>query len=160
MTALDATQGDGFNLYDHAIVWQPFPPIPHLELTICDIDEERGVVDLIVRFAPNETIAMHNHIAQTNMFIIQGELIIYTLEGDVREVRKAGHYFRGRRDDLHTEGGGAEGAVVFYSFRGHGGNEYLEVVDDKGNPTATVTMDDFKAVFAAQNAQQEQGAKH
>ena len=58
-----------FNLYDHEITWQPFAGIENLELTLCDIDEERKVVDLLVRFAPNQTVTMHNHLAQTNMFI-------------------------------------------------------------------------------------------
>ena len=76
-----STVGVPFNLYDHEIQWQPFAGIENLELSLCDVDEERKVVDLLVRFAPNQTVTMHNHLARTNMFIIQGELRIYEPDG-------------------------------------------------------------------------------
>ena len=66
---------------------------------------------------PNKTVTMHNHLAQTNMLIMQGELRMYEPDGSIREVRPAGHYYRGRTDDAHSEGGGPDGAVVFYSMR-------------------------------------------
>ena len=44
------------HLYDHEINWLPFAGIENLELSLLDIDEERSVVDLIVRFAPNKTV--------------------------------------------------------------------------------------------------------
>ena len=138
------------DLYDHEVDWQPFAGIENLELTLCDIDEDRQVVDLIVRFAPNKIISMHNHLAQTNMFIIQGELRMYEPDGSVREVRSAGRYYRGRRDDVHSEGGGPEGAVVFYSVRGHGAEEVFEVMDDEQNVVSTVSMNDVREVWKEQ----------
>lgn len=147
-----APEPSGFNLYDHEINWLPFAGIENLELRLLDIDEERQTVDLIVRFAPNKTVTMHRHVAQTNMFIIQGELRIYEQDGSIREVRPAGRYYRGRRDDAHSEGGGPEGAVVFYSVRGHGADEMLDVMDDAGSTTATLTTDDIRAAWAAQQS--------
>ncbi|MDA0821740.1 MAG: cupin domain-containing protein [Proteobacteria bacterium] len=142
----------GFDLYDHAINWQPFAGIENLELTLCDLDEERSVVDLLVRFAPNKTVTMHNHLAQTNMFIIQGELRMYEPDGSTREVRPAGSYYRGTTGDAHSEGGGPEGAVVFYSMRCDGERNVLEILEDSGNVQATLTMDDVRAAWAAQQA--------
>ena len=98
------------HLYDHEITWLPFAGIENLELSLLDIDEERSVVDLIVRFAPNKTVTMHNHLAQTNMLIIQGELRIYEPDGSIREARTPGRYYRGRTGDAHSEGGGPDGA--------------------------------------------------
>ena len=141
-----------FNLYDHEITWQPFAGIENLELTLCDIDEERKVVDLLVRFAPNQTVTMHNHLAQTNMFIIQGELRMYEPDASVREVRPAGRYSRGRTNDAHSEGGGPNGAVVFYSIRADAADEVLEVLADDQSVVATVTMDDVREAWAAQQA--------
>lgn len=152
MAAIQKPATPGCDLYDREIDWQPFAGIENLELTLCDLDEERQILDLVVRFAPNKTVTMHNHIAQTNMFVIQGELRMYETDGSVREVRQAGHYFRGRRDDVHSEGGGPDGAVVFYSVRGHGADEMFEVMDDAGKVTATLTMDDLRAAWAAQQA--------
>ena len=140
------------HLYDHNTTWLPFAGIENLELTLCDIDEARETVDLLVRFAPNKTVTMHNHLAQMNMFIIQGELRMYEPDGSIREIRSAGNYFRGRRDDAHSEGGGPDGAVVFYSMRGHGAEELLEVMDDDQNVLATVTMADVRAAWDAQQA--------
>ena len=119
----------GNDMYDGVISWAPFEGIENLEVTICDIDVERQVVDAIVRFPPNEVTSMHNHCAQTNMFVIQGELRIYEPNGELREVRPAGHHYRGRRDDVHTEGGGDEGAIVMYSIRGHGDDDLIEMMD-------------------------------
>jgi len=140
------------HLYDHAIKWQPFAGIENLELTLCDIDEERSVVDLLVRFAPNKTVTMHNHLAQTNMFIVQGELRIYEPDGSVREVRPAGHYYRGRTGDAHSEGGGSDGAVVLYSMRCDGARDVLDILDNDERVLATLTMDDVRAAWAAQHA--------
>ena len=142
----------GYDLYDHEITWLPFAGIENLELTIFDVDEERKVVDLMVRFAPSVKIAMHNHLAQTNMLIIQGELRIYETDGSVREARTAGRYYRGRTDDVHVEGGGPEGAVVFYSMRCDSGPNVLEVMDDEAKVLATLTMDDVRAAWEAQKA--------
>jgi quercetin dioxygenase-like cupin family protein len=141
-----------FGLYDHEIKWQPFAGIDNLELSICNIDEERQVIDLIVRFAPNEVVAMHNHIAQTNMFIIQGELRMYEPDGSTREVRPAGRYYEGRRDDVHSEGGGPDGAVVLYSIRGHGSDDVFEIMDDDQNVLATLYMNDVRAALEAQTS--------
>lgn len=150
MAATAEVIAPSFGLYDHTIEWLPFAGIENLELRLLDIDQERQIVDLVVRFAPNKTVTMHNHIAQTNMFIIQGELRMYEADGSVREVRSAGNYFRGRRDDAHSEGGGPEGAVVFYSVRGHGADELFDIMDDDGKVTATLTMADVLGAWEAQ----------
>lgn len=149
MNTNSATQ-PSCNLYDHAISWLPFAGIENLELTLCDIDEERHVVDLLVRFAPNKTVTMHNHLAQTNMFIVQGELRIYEPDGSIRERRTAGRYFRGRTGDAHSEGGGPEGAVVLYSMRCDSLTNVLEIMDDQQQVLATLTMNDVRAAWVAQ----------
>jgi len=141
-----------FNLYDHEIDWQPFAGIENLELTLCDIDEERKVVDLLVRFAPDQTVTLHNHLAQTNMFIIQGELRMYEPDGSIREVRPAGRYYRGTTNDAHSEGGGPDGAVVFYSIRADDKDDVLQVLADDQTVLGTVSMDDTRQAWAAQQA--------
>lgn len=141
-----------FNLFDHEINWQPFGGIENLELTLCDVDEERKVIDLLVRFAPDLTVTMHNHLAQTNMFIIQGELRMYEPDGSVREIRPAGRYYRGVTNDAHSEGGGPEGAVVFYSVRADTKDALFEILADDESVVATLTMDDVRAAWTAQQA--------
>lgn len=152
MSTTTKAQQPGCDLYDHEIKWMPFAGIENLELSLFDLDEDRSVVDLIVRFAPNKTVTMHNHLAQTNMLIIQGELRMYEPDGSIREARTAGRYYRGTTGDAHSEGGGPEGAVVFYSMRCDGETNVLEVLDDDANVQATLTMDDVRAAWAAQMA--------
>ena len=132
-------------VYDDVVAWEPFAGLEHLELSISEIDQEREILDVIVRFPPNEIISMHKHCAQTNMFVIQGELRIYEPDGNLREVRPAGNYYRGRRDDVHTEGGGEDGAVVLYSVRGHGGDELFEIMDEQQNVLATLGWSNLTA---------------
>ncbi|MGR8948840.1 MAG: cupin domain-containing protein [Gammaproteobacteria bacterium] len=152
MSANPQTVQPGCDLYDHEINWLPFAGIENLELSLLDIDENRNVVDLIVRFAPNKTVTMHNHIAQTNMLIIQGELRIYEPDGSIRESRTPGRYYRGRTGDAHSEGGGPDGAIVFYSMRCDDEPKVLDVMDDDGNVTATLTTADVQAAWDAQVA--------
>lgn len=141
-----------FAFDDSMIQWQLFPGLDHLEFALCDLDEERHLIDLIVKFANNEVVAIHNHVAQTNMFVIQGELRMYETDGTLKEVCPAGRYCRGRRDDCHSEGGGPDGAIVFYSIRGHGDDELLQLMDEDMAVVTRITMDDLRAVRAAQQA--------
>ena len=133
------------DLYDEVVSWEPFAGLEHLELSITEVDQDREILDAIVRFPPNQVISMHKHCAQTNMFAIQGELRIYEPDGKLREVRPAGNYYRGRRDDVHTEGGGDDGAVVLYSVRGHGDDELFELMDEQQNVLATIGWKDLAA---------------
>lgn len=152
MATISSAEKVPFSLYDHEIQWQPFEGIENLELTLCDVDEDRRVVDLLVRFAPNQTVTMHNHLAQTNMFIIQGELRMYEPDGSIREARPAGRYYRGKTNDAHSEGGGPDGAVVLYSMRADDRDEVLQILDDDQQVVATITMGDVRDTWAAQQA--------
>ncbi|MBI2798740.1 MAG: hypothetical protein HYX63_00385 [Gammaproteobacteria bacterium] len=98
MSAKPITTRPGCDLYDHALDWLPFAGIENLELTLCDIDEERQVVD--------------------------------------------------------SEGGGPDGAVVFYSMRCDGARDVLEIMDEAATVQATLTMDDVRAAWAAQRQAQ------
>ena len=96
------------------INFKPFPGVAGLDVCVFDVDLKRQIVDAVFRFPANETVALHRHVSQTNMLILSGELIIYDDDGSVRDRRTAGHYFTGTQDDVHIEGGGPDGAVVFY----------------------------------------------
>ena len=51
-----------FNFDDQHIAWEPFAGIDHLELALLDFDEDRQVIDMIVRFEPNEKVTIHNQL--------------------------------------------------------------------------------------------------
>lgn len=117
-----------------------------LDVCVLDIDFERQIADAVFRFPANDTVALHRHVSQTNMLILDGELIIYEDDGSVRERRTAGQYFPGKRDDVHTEGGGPDGAIVLYSVRGHGDPNVIELLDDQGNVLGALSFEDVAAL--------------
>ena len=132
------------------IAFGPMPGIDGLEVRVLDVDLERQIVDAVFRFPANQTVALHRHVSQTNMMILSGELRMYEDDGTVRDVRTAGNYYRGTRDDAHTEGGGPEGAIVLYSVRGHGAAEIIEVLGDYGQVLGALTFDDVVKLEASQ----------
>ena len=128
------------------ITFKPFPGVKGLEVCVFDVDLENQIVDALFRFPANDTVALHRHVSQTNMLILQGELIIYEDDGSVRDRRAAGQYFTGKRDDVHTEGGGPDGAVVLYSVRGHGDPNVIELLGETTNVVGALTFADVAAL--------------
>jgi hypothetical protein len=114
----------------------------HFLLAMYDIDSKRKVVDFILKFAPNEQIFLHRHLALTNTLVIQGEHRVYEPNGRLKEIRKVGSYTSSNPGEPHREGGGVEGAVVFYSVRTES-DELFDVLDDSGKVTGKLTMQDF-----------------
>ena len=137
--------------YDFSkIAFQPFPGVAGLKAFIFDVDEERQILDAVFQFPANENVALHRHVSQTNMLILDGELIIFNEDGSQREARKAGQYFVGSRDDVHLEGGGPNGAIVFYSVRGHGDPNIIEVLGPDEQVLGTLSFSDALLIQASQ----------
>ena len=68
------------------------------------------------KFAANEKIVLHCHIAALHTLVAKGEHRVYTPEGELKEVRPAGTYkARKANPEPHTEGGGD--SDVFILFR-------------------------------------------
>jgi hypothetical protein len=60
-----------------------------------------------------------------------------------------GSYTTSSPGDAHREGGGNEGAVVFYSVRGKDGILF-EVLDDNLDVVATLSKENFVGLYKAQ----------
>lgn len=133
---------------DRNIRWRKLAGFEHYELTVLDVDEQRKLVDLLVKFEANRQILLHRHLSLTNTWVVQGEHRLYEPNGSLKEVRPVGRYTSSPPGEPHREGGGAEGAVVFYSFRGDG--VFLEWLDDNLNVVATTSMEDFSNLFKEQ----------
>jgi hypothetical protein len=58
----------------------------------------------------------------------------------------------------HREGGGNEGAVVFYSVRAGAGEVLFEVLDDKLKVVGTLNMADFEGALEDQKKFRSQQA--
>lgn len=134
------------------ITWNTLEGIEHLKYHIFAVDEERKIVDLIFKFDANSKILLHRHHADYITLVVQGELRIYRANGELKEVRPVGSYVATKvGGEPHTEGGGDEDVIVFFSNRGQDGVIY-EILDEDMNPIATFAMQDFKALMEAQQA--------
>lgn len=136
---------------DSNVLWRPLGDMEGFVASILDVDHHSNIVDFLVKFEPNTKVLYHRHLARTCTFVIEGDHIIYERDGTVREARPIGRYSLAEvTGDVHSEGGGDKGCILFYSVRGE--NVHLfEMLDDEFNPTATVCVSDFQAVMDAQN---------
>jgi hypothetical protein len=140
-----------FKFDDSTVNWFQLEGIDHLSYFICNVDRDSKIVDVLFKFAANEKIALHRHIAQNNMLVIQGDHILYTPEGEIKEIRPTGRYTASAPDDEpHREGGGDQDVIILFSIRGTDGLMY-EVLDDERNVISTLGMDDFEGLYAAQS---------
>jgi quercetin dioxygenase-like cupin family protein len=149
MATAIAAETASYAFDDRNIRWYKLGGFEHFELAVLDVDEKRKLVDVLVKFAANQRIFLHRHVALTNTWVVQGEHRLYEPTGALKEVRPVGRYTSSPPGDPHREGGGAEGAVVFYSFRGEDG-VFLEWLDDDLNVVATTSMKDFIGLFKEQ----------
>jgi quercetin dioxygenase-like cupin family protein len=135
---------------DHNIAWQTTDGFDHAAFFILNVDESARSVDLLFKFAANERIALHRHGAAYRTLVLQGELRIYRPNGDLKEIRSVGSYVSGRAGgEPHTEGGGDQDVIVFFTNRDIDGPVY-EILDDRQETVTTFGMSDFKALFQAQ----------
>jgi 2,4'-dihydroxyacetophenone dioxygenase len=124
----------------------------HIEYHICEVDEANKTVDLLFKFAANQKIALHRHHAAYRTLVLQGELRIYRANGELKEVRPVGSYvFTPAGGEPHTEGGGEQDVIVFFSNRNVEGVIY-EILDDNLNTITTFGIPEFKALLEGQTA--------
>jgi hypothetical protein len=142
------TRGHKFD--DSNVTWHTLEGIENLHYHIYAVDEASKIVDVIFKFAANRKVVLHRHHAAYVTLVIQGELRLYRANGELKEVRPVGSYVAtGLGGEPHTEGGGNEEAIVFFSNRGQDGVIY-EILDEGLNTVATLGLQDFKALLQAQ----------
>ncbi len=135
---------------DRNIRWHKFGDFEGFVFAMYDVDDEKNLVDFILKFEPNSKIFLHRHMAHTNTLVVQGEHLIYEPDGKaIKEVRLTGSYTSSPPGDAHREGGGAEGAVVFYSVRGEN-DRLFDVLDDDLTVTSALFTKDFSDALEEQ----------
>ena len=88
-------------------------------------------MNVLFKFAVNEKIVMHRHVAAFHTFVVLGEHRIYEPTGDVKEVRRVGTYKAGQPDEEpHAEGGGDTDVVILFSLRPYDGGAIYETLDE------------------------------
>jgi 2,4'-dihydroxyacetophenone dioxygenase len=134
------------------IRWFPLGDFKNLELSMLAVDRPNKIVDFIVRFHARGAIFAHRHLAETHLFVVQGEHLIYELDGSLKEVRKTGSYTLSAPGGVHTEGAGDVDCIVIYNIRGNGSDEMFDVLDDAGQIVGKINFDDFASLYEAQKA--------
>jgi hypothetical protein len=138
---------------DSNIRWNQIEGLDHLHYQICEVDQVARTVDVLFKFDAHAKIAMHWHRAPYRTLVLQGELRIFGADGALKEVRPVGSYVRGAASDApHTEGGGDQDVIVFFSNRDIDGPVY-DVVDETLTTVAIFGL----AEFAALQSVQQQG---
>lgn len=136
---------------DRNINWQRLGDFQHLHFHILDVDEKNAIADVLFKFAANEKIVLHRHLAHNNTFVVQGEHRLYHPNGDIKEIRPVGSMTASPPSaDPHREGGGEQDVIIAFSIRGNG--VLYELLDDDQNIIGTISMADLTALFKAARA--------
>jgi quercetin dioxygenase-like cupin family protein len=134
------------------ITWYTLDDLPHVAYHICAVDEEKRIVDILFKFDANAKIVLHRHKADYITLVLQGELRLYRPNGELKEIRPVGSYVEGKANsEPHTEGGGDQDVVAFFSNRDVDNHVY-EILDENLATVATFGIADFKALMQAQAA--------
>ena len=135
---------------DRNVRWHKFGDFTGLLVAMCDVDQEKNHTDFLVKYEPNSKIFLHRHLAQTNTLVVEGEHRLYEPDGEtLKEVRPVGKYTSSSPGDAHREGGGTDGAIVFYSARGEH-DRLFDVLDDEMNTIGTLRTQDFEDALEEQ----------
>jgi hypothetical protein len=156
---MDRAHTTSYAFDDRNIQWNPvevpgFGLWPGFEFSMLAADRDLKLVEFLIKFPPmqeqngqvSNAIFPHRHCAKNNLFVIAGEHRIYETDLKLREVRKVGsNTISYNPNDIHREGGGPDGAVIYYSVRGKDG-DLFEVVEDDGKVLGVLKLDDFVAL--------------
>ena len=130
---------------DSNIKWNRLGDYLHLHYSILDVDEKNGIADVLFKFAANEKIVLHRHLAQNNTFVVQGEHRLYKPDGTLKEIRPVGSMTSSPpSDEPHREGGGDQDVIIAFSIRGDG--VLYQLLDEDMNQIGSISMQDLIAL--------------
>ena len=112
---------------------------------LLDVNVTTRTADMLVKFAPGARCLYHRHVAPATSLVLEGELHIVdrTSTGEtLRVIKPAGTYTSGVEDDVHVEGGGENGVIVYFSMRGSSDHIY-DLLDSNLNLKRAITIHDF-----------------
>ena len=117
-------------------------PVDH-EYAVLGGNPKTGVLDMLVRFPPGGHCPRHRHVAPTSTLVLEGEQHLWDVlpDGAPRHrVRRAGDYALSDGNDLHVEGGGPQGGLIYLSLHARDGHLF-DVVDRQGNVLSKSTIE-------------------
>ena len=142
---LDTTTFD-----ESKVDWKPLPgpdgkPIDHISLSFLNVDEEAKIVDVLIKISANEKILLHRHGSNYSTFTLIGELRTYFPDGTLKDIRPAGVFKVGEPGEAHTEGGGDEDVVCYFSLRPYTATGSIyEILDENLDVVQAINFDDLK----------------
>ncbi len=143
---------------DSNLTWYQIDWLKDVWFYVYDVDRKNGIVDVIFKFAANSKAMLHQHKTPYVTLVLQGELRFYRPTGELKEIRPAGSYVNGvANGEPHTEGGGDQDAIVFFSNR-NVEDEVYEFLDEKMQPVAMLRIGDFEQQLEAQGKAKWQSA--
>ena len=113
------TESPHFRSDIHKAPWQKFVTEgTYYKLLRVDVAARKA--DMLVKFEPHARCLTHRHVAETTSLVLEGELHVHekTPEGEVVTIKPAGTYSVGAENEVHVEGGGDEGVLVYFSMQG------------------------------------------
>lgn len=134
--------------------WQPFAGFEGLYYNLVEVDHDRRVVDMLMKFDPNARCIPHRHTGPTRTIVIEGEHQIFETDDNQFENpdrRPVGTVSANDGDETHFEGGGEDGAVILLTMT-EADEAIYELFDDDLNLTRTITIADFQRGFERQQA--------
>lgn len=136
-----------------SIAWRPFPGFDGLYYWVLDVDRDRQVVDMLMRFDSNATCVPHRHVGPTRTLVIEGEHILFEPDDVSSETaRKVAGQLGISDGDAHIEGGASDGAIILLTMTAVDGVVY-EIFDDRFEIVErTITLDDFERGLRKQAA--------
>ncbi len=143
---------------DRNINWLPLgdiePLLEGVDAWFYDVDDKQGAVDALLRFPAHARIVLHRHLAPYRTLVLQGELRLYDGDDNLTEVRPVGSYvYSDGNGEPHSEGGGDQDVVVFFSNRNiRADGAVYELLDADLNTIKYLGMADFKAIQAMQTS--------
>jgi len=147
-TTQESAAQSGFRFDTRDVDWKKFVTDgTYYKLLHVDVDSRTA--DMIVKFEPRARCLHHRHVAATTSLVLEGELHIHekSAEGEVIKIKPAGTYTPGTDYEVHVEGGGDEGVVVYFSMRGKTDVIYELVDPDTMKTTRSITIQDFARDF-------------
>ena len=136
---------DIYRFDDRNISWAPFQGFEGLFYHLLDVDEDRGHVDMLMKFEPHARCIPHRHVGPTRTLVIDGEHRLYEKSGlgEATSVRPAGTFSTNTGDESHVEGAGPAGAVILLSMTAVDGRVY-DLMDETLETYRHITLDDFR----------------
>ena len=137
-----------FSFDTRHIEWKPFVT-EGCYYRILDVNIPARTADMIVKFEPNARCLYHRHVARTMSFVLEGELHVIekTPDGtDRHTVKKAGTFSADATNEVHIEGGGPDGVVVYFSMRGDD-DHFYDFMNEDLSTRRVISLQDFNRDF-------------